>query len=137
LRWDFVHGLFDLRVHAPAGKRPTPEQAEALRHFKEEEARNAAVIIQAVFEHYQAVYEDARSEYMDRHLKDNVPEPTSPELLHERLQLLEVNVFPVSESGKVDLGFVLLCSWDPGTDLGLRWSNGQVEAIGARAVGRP
>jgi hypothetical protein len=137
LRWDFIHGLFELHVYTGPGEEPSAAQAAALRTFKEHEAANAAVIVEAVFAHYRSVYEEVRSEYYDRYRDANVPEPTGPDLLYERLQLLRINVFPPDTEGEVRLGFIFLCSWDPGSDLGVRWRAGTVEAVGGREVGRP
>jgi uncharacterized protein DUF6985 len=137
--WDFVHGRFELRAHARPGERPTEGQAKALASFKQHEAGNAAAIVQSIYEHYQKVYEVARREYLDRYAEENVPRPTSIEILHDRLQLYAVHVFPEDGEGRVKLGFLFVCLWNPGPnpDLGVRWCDGRVKALGSKEVGQP
>lgn len=135
--WDFLLGRFELRVYTSAGEPPAEAQAAAVTRFLAQEGENVDRIVGAIYEHYREIYEVARREYLDRYREENVPPPTGSELLHERLQLYRVNVFPPDADGRARLGFMFVALWYPGPDLALRWCDGKVEAIGGREVGQP
>jgi hypothetical protein len=112
MAWEFADGEFDLRVYAGRGKEPSDAQAKAFERFRADENRLAAELIKAIFAQYQEVWQIRRELYKDRHVEDNIPEPTSPDGLRDLMQLRHIHVHEPDSQGRVTIAMQFVCTWD-------------------------
>ena len=162
--WDFAQGNFDLRVYAQRGQEPSDAQAEAFTTFKADDARHAATLVAAVFDHYTANSEKHRSLWSDENLHSAVsklgfvpgsglapaerkpgyideviPKLDSAAGLHDRMWLKHVHVHPADDGGGgegVTIAFQFVCTWI-GDGFTVHWRGGRVEKIGRWKTAEP
>jgi hypothetical protein len=147
--WEVITGDYGLSVSAPEDGRPSPEQEAAFGAFNADPATTARQILSAIFNWYR----ETGYEWIEE-----APSAKSPEGLLEIIQLQSVDVmgyFPGREAtgpremtmtfgpkaGKkiklpplpaVPPGVAIIVNfhWDNEHGVGVRWRNGEIEAVG-------
>ena len=136
MAWEFADGEFDLRVYAGRGKQPSDEQAKAFERFRAEQKKIAAELIATIFAQYQEVWQVRRQQYKDRYVEDNIPEPSSPEMLRDLMQLRHIHVHEPDKQGVVTIAMQFVCTWDYDGFTAF-WRDGQIVEWGEWKDARP
>ena len=129
-KWRFIEGDFILNIHAmDESEKPTAAHAKTFSDFLADPQRAAKQIIDAIFAYYKEHYRSWKKYFKGKEGKELLPEPTSPDVLRERLTFQSMLIYPPGE-GSIALGFGFDCSWEQEHGLGVRWRDGKVEEVG-------
>jgi hypothetical protein len=136
MAWEFADGEFDLRVYTGRGKQPSDEQAKAFERFRAKQDALAKELIDAIFQQYQEVWQVRRRLYKDRYVEDNIPEPTSPDMLRDLMQLRHIHVHEPDSQGHVTIAMQFVCTWDYDGFTAI-WRDGKIAEWGTWKDARP
>lgn len=129
--WDVITGDFELQVSDGEGNGPTAAQAEAYRKFSADPKQTAWLVLAAILHWYQRIRPDwisAMNGDPDE-IAAAFPVIDSPEGLLEIIQLQGVTVWPAPDDEK-SVAIGLTFCWENEHGIGVRWRNGQIEAVG-------
>jgi hypothetical protein len=130
-------GSARLIVEVPDDKNPTPptaEQSQAFRYLLDNEARIAAIVLQAIFERYPEEKEEFADAYSDDGDVDEIlPDLDSPEGLRSLMGLSSVFVLTVTRAGVAYVGFEFGCVWEEEHGLGVMLHQDRIVKIGQAA----
>jgi len=156
LPWDVARGTTGITVY-PGDKQPTPAQAAAFEEFVKNQQAYATKSIDLILKFYKAKREALRKEYdgetlsaMDRcfmvkkerrNASAAFPDLKEPEDLKDWIELDNIHVFPEEGSKPVAIGLEFRAPWAGNAitngNIGLRWRDGKLEAIGRGKVAFP
>ena len=124
-------GDYELRVSDGSGNGPSPEQAEAYRQFVASPQHTAQLALEAILKWYGKI-RPMYIEGMDdpEEIAAYFPVVESPEGLLEIIQLQTVNVWMKPDDTTKSVAIGLFFRWEDEHGLGVRWRDGQIEAVG-------
>jgi hypothetical protein len=130
--WDVITGDFELQVSDDAGEGPTAAQTDAYRKFSADPKQTARLVLAAILHWYQRNLLKWVSNLRAGPDKTAAIFPVidSPEGLLEIIQLQGITVWPESEEDDKPVAIGLKFYWEDEHGIGVRWRNGQIEAVG-------
>lgn len=127
-------GRVEVRVIPPPGKGdaapPAPQQVEAYRYLKDNEADVTDAVVTAVFKQYPKLrkrYRFGDDDYQD---DQYMPVIKDRRELSKLIRLDTVHVLNIARAEQAYVGFQCRCSWDDEHDLGVLTHKGRVVEIG-------
>jgi hypothetical protein len=107
---------------------PSPEQVAAYKHFKENDAKIAQVILKAVFKYVKGLIRDG---FFDNDADDSlIPVLKSPSDLKDHMQLYKAGVLDYAKAGQAYIGLAFWCTWDEEHGLGVLLHKSRVVETG-------
>jgi hypothetical protein len=128
--WDVITGNVELQVIDQDGSGPSPAQAEAFRRFNADPEGAAWQVLGGILSMYQRVWPDWTEGLDEEEIAQDWPQLKEPKQMLDMIQMEQVCVGPANEEDPASVKIGLTFGWQDEHGIGVRWRNGQIEAVG-------